>query len=117
MKLIVNDRACQYLTARLDLHPGDAVDFYPVKRAIDYRQQQPVQPVAVAEKGGIKFYVEFADEWFFSGKVLVVDFQAGKLSYHQHPEMGNTVKQPSTPTVPTPDASTGASRKYEEFWE
>lgn len=124
MKLIVTTAAAQYLADQIGLRAGDSVAISGERVAkgqfkIRYQPKEPVQPVATAAQVGISFYVEFADEWFFSGKVTTVDCQASQLTYRSQKEAPVDQPTPTTtqPTAPQTDASTAASRKYEEYWE
>lgn len=123
MKLIVTKRAADWLVKQFQLQTGDMVAIYAQKDAegqvrLNYRKEAPSYAVAKVEQQGVTFYVEFAKEWFFSGKVTTVDFQDGQLTYQQVRETPDDqpvpVKQPASTKA---DASTAASRKYEEYWE
>lgn len=123
MKLVVTKRAVNWLVKQAKLKAGEMVAIYAQKDAgeqvrLNYRKAAPSYAVAKVEHQGVTFYVDFAKEWFFSGKVTTVDFQDGQLTYWQEKE--TLVEQPASSQRPAPakvDASTAASRKYEEYWE
>ena len=123
MKLVVTKHAANWLIKQARLQAGDLVAIYAQKDAggqvaLNYRKAAPSYAVATDEHQGVTFYVDFAKEWFFSGKVTTVDFQDGKLTYQQVRETPDEqpvpVKEPASTKA---DASTAASRKYEEYWE
>lgn len=120
MKLVVTKRVSDWLR-QTGIAAGSQVAIWAVKRAgqveVKYQVKQPDQPVFAVRQGGVDFYVEFADEWFFSGKVTTIDYRDGRL-------VSQAVKEPVTTSVgeshqpaAAADASTAASRKYEEYWE
>ena len=124
MKLIVTTAAAQYLADQIGLRAGDSVAISGERVAkgqfkIRYQPKEPIQPVATAAQVGISFYVEFAEEWFFSGKQVTIDYRgddrlAYEIAAEPVPNVDTTKQQPT----PAPaDASTAASRKYEEYWE
>lgn len=123
MKLVVTKRAASWLIEQAQLQAGDLVAIYAQKDAggqvaLKYRKASPAYAVARDEQLGVTFYVDFAKEWFFSGKVTTVDVQNGQLTYRQVKETPD--EQPLAVMQPVPakaDASTAASRKYEEYWE
>lgn len=123
MELIVTKAAANYMIDQAKLTAGDAVAISgqrvaPGKFAIVYQRKVPDQVVAKYRQSGYDFYVEFADEWFFSGKVTTVDYQDGQLVYRATKEPVDRVSTPSDqPVKPATDASTAASRKYEDYWE
>ena len=122
MKLVVTNRASKWLQ-QTGISSGSQVALWAERQAgrftINYRVQRPDQPVFTVSQDGLDFYVEFAEEWFFSGKQVTIDYQGGgRLTYQ-------AVKEPVTaaagseqaPAAAPADASTAASRKYEEYWE
>ncbi|HJA21804.1 MAG TPA: hypothetical protein H9721_04440 [Candidatus Limosilactobacillus intestinipullorum] len=124
MKLIVTPAAADYIIKQARLKSGDSVAVRGERMAkgqfaITYQPKTPDQAVAHYQQAGHDFFVEFGDEWFFSGKVTTVDYRAGQLVYQSVKE---TLAEPITQakgqsTQPQPDASTAASRKYEDYWE
>lgn len=123
MKLVVTKRAANWLIKQAQLQAGDSVAVYVQKDAngqvnFKYRKAAPAYAVARDEQLGVTFYVDFAKEWFFSGKMTTVDVQNEQLTYQQVKETPD--EQPLAVKQPVPakaDASTAASRKYEEYWE
>lgn len=113
MQLKITNRAAEWLSQRAALTAGQAVALLPVKQAngqvvIRYQVKTPDQSVASVDWQGIRYYVEFADEWYFSGKKVTIDYRDGQLialfdGYNQDKAGA--------------DASTAASRNYEDYWE
>lgn len=122
MKLVVTERASDWLQQR-GIARGSQVAVWAEKQGnqvrMNYQAKQPDQAVAIVSQGGVDYYVEFAEEWFFSGKQVTIDYRGGnRLAYEiaaePVPNVDTTEQQP----MPAPaDASTAASRKYEEYWE
>ena len=122
MKLVVTERASAWLQQR-GIARGSQVAVWAEKQGnqvrINYQAKQPDQAVATVSQGGVDFYVEFAEEWFFSGKQVTIDYRgddrlAYEIAAEPVPNVDTTKQQPT----PAPaDASTAASRKYEEYWE
>ena len=114
MKLVVTERASDWLQQR-GIARGSQVAVWAEKQGnqvrINYQAKQPDQAVAIVS--------QFAEEWFFSGKQVTIDYRGGdRLAYEiaaePVPNVDTTKQQP----MPAPaDASTAASRKYEEYWE
>lgn len=122
MKLVVTERASDWLQQR-GIARDSQVAVWAEKQGnqvrINYQAKQPDQAVATVSQGGVDFYVEFAEEWFFSGKQVTIDYRgddrlAYEIAAEPVPNVDTTKQQPT----PAPaDASTAASRKYEEYWE
>ena len=122
MKLVVTERASDWLQQR-GIARGSQVAVWAEKQGnqvrSNYQAKQPDQAVATVSQGGVDFYVEFAEEWFFSGKQVTIDYRgddrlAYEIAAEPVPNVDTTKQQPT----PAPaDASTAASRKYEEYWE
>ena len=122
MKLVVTERASDWLQQR-GIARGSQVAVWAEKQGnqvrINYQAKQPDQAVATVSQGGVDFYVEFAEEWFFSGKQVTIDYRgddrlAYEIAAEPVPNVDTTKQQPT----PAPaDASTAASRKYEEYLE
>ena len=121
MKLKVTDQAATWLRDHLHLQAGDRVALVAEKTAngVDVklqRPEEPGQPVTQVVKDGVTYYVDFSDEWYFSGKVTTVDYAANKgIVFHFKAEdanlkivKGNVVKA---------DSTTAASRAFEDIWE
>lgn len=122
MKLVVTERASDWLQQR-GIARGSQVAVWAEKQGnqvrINYQAKQPDQAVATVSQGGVDFYVEFAGEWFFSGKQVTIDYRgddrlAYEIAAEPVPNVDTTKQQP---TPASADASTAASRKYEEYWE
>lgn len=121
MKLEVTDHAASWLKGHLGLHEGDQLAFVAEKgpAGIKVKYQVPTEPgqaVAKVVKAGVTYYIDFNDEWYFSGKVTTVDYEKQRgISYHFAAEnddlkivKGNVVQA---------DSTTAASRAFEDFWE
>lgn len=128
MELRVTKRAADLLRAKFKLTQDDKklVRFAVVKPVNGTRQQAQIrpqlvptadQPIASASVDGTDFYVDFADEWYFSGQLVTVDADDQELSYN----FKRLVPQPSAPQpVEKPlasDATTSASSHFEELWD
>ena len=122
MKLVVTERASDWLQQR-GIARGSQVAVWAEKQGnqvrINYQAKQPDQAVATVSQGGVDFYVEFAEEWFFSGKQVTIDYRgddrlAYEIAAEPVPNVDTTKQQPPPASA---DASTAASRKYEEYWE
>lgn len=122
MKLVVTERASDWFQQR-GIARGSQVAVWAEKQGnqvrINYQAKQPDQAVATVSQGGVDFYVEFAEEWFFSGKQVTIDYRgddrlAYEIAAEPVPNVDTTKQQP---TPASADASTAASRKYEEYWE
>lgn len=122
MKLVVTERASDWLQQR-GIARGSQVAVWAEKQGnqvrINYQAKQPDQAVATVSQGGVDFSVEFAEEWFFSGKQVTIDYRgddrlAYEIAAEPVPNVDTTKQQP---TPASADASTAASRKYEEYWE
>ena len=122
MKLVVTERASDWLQQR-GIARGSQVAVWAEKQGnqvrINYQAKQPDQAVATVSQGGVDFYVEFAEEWFFSGKQVTIDYRgddrlAYEIAAEPVPNVDTTKQQP---TPASADASTAASRKYEAYWE
>lgn len=122
MKLVVTERASNWLQQR-GIARGSQVAVWAEKQGnqvrINYQAKQPDQAVATVSQGGMDFYVEFAEEWFFSGKQVTIDYRGDdRLAYEIAAEPVPNVDTTKQQLTPAPaDASTAASRKYEEYWE
>ena len=120
MRLIITDQASQAIIKELALQAGDGVRFFgkqvpgqPVNH--DHKQgyakdNHPVRPIIHVHKDAIDYHINFADAWFFSGLVVTVDYlqeTEGPVFIFRREDNGGA----------DVDAATGASRKYEEYWE
>lgn len=117
MKLKVTDVASQCLIKQLGLKTGDGVRFFGKTVKPKHVQHTPFQgyekdpakdPVAEIIKDGINYHVNFADSWFFSGLTTTVDYDT-----QQHQITFSFVNANGE----NPDAVTGASSQFEDYWE
>lgn len=83
MKLTVTPRAQEWFKQELQLEPETGIRFYgkvygstnvhegfSVGMSVD----TPEKPLAQTKVGGLMYYVEENDDWFFTGYDLVVDY-------------------------------------------
>ncbi len=128
MELHVTNKAADLLRSKFKLAKDGKglIRFAIVKPVNGTRQQAQItpqlvttadQPIASASVDGTYFYVDFADEWYFSGQVVTVDADNQELSY----DLKKLAPQPSAPQpVEKPlasDATTSASSHFEELWD
>ncbi len=128
MELRVTKQAANLLRAKFKLTRNDKglIRLVVVKPVNGTRQQAQItpqlvtaadQPIASASVDGTDFYVDFADEWYFSGQVVTVDVDGQELSY----DFKKLAPQPSSPQPVTKplasDATTSASSHFEELWD
>lgn len=87
MKIKVLDDAHKWFQTELELGAGSYVHFfgkYGGKTNVHdgfstgMRVERPEEPLAVFEKEGITYFVEHADDWFFSGYDLTVGYDEHK---------------------------------------
>ena len=119
MIIKISDAASQWLIKELALKPGDGVKFFAASTKIPAehgpkqgfaKDNHPDRPIYEIQKDGINYHVNFADAWFFSGLVVTVDYQ-------QEAEEPVFIFRREDNGGADVDAATGASRKYEEYWE
>lgn len=86
MKLTITSKAQAWFKQELELAEGQGIKFYgkvygktqvhdgfSVGMAVD----TPESPLVEEKDNGILYFVEEADEWFFKGYDLVVDYDEG----------------------------------------
>ncbi len=120
MQLIITDPASKWFQQKFNLTSGDVIKFYGKTiqpHNVKHGPKQGYEPEStldeatiVIEKDGINYHVNFTDAWFFSGLVVTVDYPQGT----EEPIFIFSREDNSEADV---DAATGASRKYEEYWE
>ncbi len=129
MKLIITDTASHWFKKHLELQAGDGVRFFGTTVQPHHVQHTPDQgfakeddltaAVLTVTKDGINYHINLDDEWFFSGMVTTVGLAAGA----ERPQFTFQKEQPApaattTDSVaPATDATTGASRRFESYWE
>lgn len=127
MKLRVTKQAAQDLSRQYGDHA--IIRIRVVRPTSGGREQativfRPVkkigQAIASDHEGQMTFYVDYEDEWFFSGKLLTVDLREGSLSYQLSKLMVS--EQPTGTTrvkanQQQSDATTSASQLFEELWD
>ena len=116
MKLVITDAASRWFQKHLQLNTGDGVKFFGTTIQPHHVQHTPDQGFAAENelaaaaltvtKDGINYHINLDDEWFFSGLVTTVDLAAG-------------AERPTSAagSIPATDATTGASRRFESYWE
>lgn len=136
MKLEITDAASKWFQDEMGLRPGDGIKFYgktygrtEVHHGFSQgftREDKPVEPILELKKDGINYHIDSLDEWFFSGLVTTVDYSAkldGPVFHFKHengddtPDVAGLKKDEDDHSDSKADASTSASRKYEEYWE
>ncbi len=128
MELRVTEKAADLLRAKFKLNQGDhALIRFAVDKPVNgTRQQAQIEPrltrvadspIAAVSVGETEFYVDFADEWYFSGQVVTVDVADQQLSYQFRGLAPKpTTPQPADQSQPS-DATTSASSHFEELWD
>ena len=95
MKIIIDEQSVAWYREELDLGDGDSIRFFP-----RYGEYSPIQSgfslgispepakeaKALTEKGGLSFFVEEDDLWYFDGHDLEVQFDEKKAepAFHYH---------------------------------
>ena len=95
MKIIIDEQSISWYRDELDLNNGDSIRFFP-----RYGGYSPIQsgfslgispePVkegkVLTEAGGLSFFVEEEDLWYFDGHNLEVKFDEKKAEpvFHYH---------------------------------
>ena len=84
MNIFVSDAALQWFKEEMGLTNGDKIKFYsqiygssPVQKgyALGFtKDNEPIDMAVCCKAGGIDFYVESGDVWFFDGHDLHVDY-------------------------------------------
>ena len=120
MQVIITDLASKWFQQKFNLTSGDGIKFYGKTiqpHNVKHGPKQGYKPEStideatiVITKDGINYHVNFADAWFFSGLVVTVDYQ-------QETEEPVFIFRREDNGEADVDAATGASRKYEEYWE
>nr|WP_220477061.1 Fe-S cluster assembly protein HesB [Limosilactobacillus rudii] len=118
--MIITDNASQWFKKNLNLVRDKGVKFYGKTVQPHNVKHSPEQGFAVENeleraiivtaKDGINYHVNFDDGWFFSGMIVTVDY----VEDSTQPTFNFKWEHDGNEDV---DASTGASSKYEEYWE
>ena len=113
MKLIITNSASKWFQNNYALKPGDGPrqGFTPEKDLS--------KATVVEKKDGINYHINFNDSWFFSGLVTLIDYRNNDqwpVFFFQREENGQTVTADNF-TGENVDATTGASSKFEDYWE
>ena len=129
MKLIITNSASKWFQNNYALKPGDGVRIYGKTvqpRNVQHGPRQGFTPekdlskaTVVEKKDGINYHINFNDSWFFSGLVTLIDYRNNDqwpVFFFQREENGQTVTADNF-TGENVDATTGASSKFEDYWE
>lgn len=129
MKLIITNSASKWFQNNYALKPGDGVRIYGKTvqpRNVHHGLRQGFTPekdlskaTVVEKKDGINYHINFNDSWFFSGLVTLIDYRNNDqwpVFFFQREENGQTVTADNF-TGENVDATTGASSKFEDYWE
>ena len=87
MKISISNDAINWFKEEVGLTNGDYLKFFPKiygsspvqeSYALGFAKEDPIDTRASTEVGGIIFFVEVTDEWFFNGHDLHVDYNKEK---------------------------------------
>ncbi|GEK35262.1 HesB/YadR/YfhF family protein [Kurthia sibirica] len=92
MKIIVTDEAIQWFKNEMDLQAGDHIRFFaryggsnPFHEgySIGMNTDIPINAIVTTTAGGLHFFIEEDDEWFFAGHdfQVTVDQELDEISY------------------------------------
>jgi len=112
VQLIITDTASKWFQQRYNLVSGDGIKLYGKTiqpHNVKHGPKQGYKPESTLDEATIVIK-NFADAWFFSGLVVTVDYQ-------QETEEPVFIFRREDNGGADVDAATGASRKYEEYWE
>lgn len=95
MKIIIDEQSVAWYREELDLGDGDSIRFFPRYGGYSPIQSgfslgispEPAKEAKVLiEKGGLSFFVEEDDLWYFDGHDLEVQFDEKKAepAFHYH---------------------------------
>ena len=123
MQLTITAAASQWFQEHLALTPGMGVKFFGKTTQPHQVKHTPQQGFAVenslgdavlnVKRDGVNYHINFSDEWFFSGLVTTVDYTPGA----DQPHFAFQSEAAPAEAATDPDATTAASRKFEDFWE
>lgn len=115
--MIVTKQASQWLIRQLNLQAGDGVKFFGITVQPKHVTHSPHQGYSkenklamaalVVNQDGINYHINLEDEWFFSGMTTTVRYDR---------DQDNLIFEFDNGTS-NPDAMTGASSRFEEYWE
>lgn len=83
MKIEITDRARQWFKDEIGINQGDSVRFFgkyggssPIQTgfSLGIELSAPNVPLGSTEVDGVTYFVEEADEWYFRGHDLKVDY-------------------------------------------
>lgn len=129
MQLIITDAANSWFVSHYGLNDGDGIKVFGKTvqpRKVRHEPQQGFTPeddltnaIVVEKKNGINYHINFEDGWFFSGLVTKIDYHNGAeqpLFYFER-DMDDQIINEQNFTAEDVDATTGASSKFEDYWE
>ncbi|MGN8644791.1 HesB/YadR/YfhF family protein [Gracilibacillus sp. HCP3S3_G5_1] len=84
MEIKVSDQALQWFKDEVEITDGDTVKFQakyggysPIHEgfSLAFALNEPMEEtITTTEKGGITFFIDASDEWYFKGYNLIVDY-------------------------------------------
>ncbi|MFC4403065.1 HesB/YadR/YfhF family protein [Gracilibacillus xinjiangensis] len=98
MEIKVTDKALQWFKDEVELNEGETVKFQakyggssPIHEGFSLAFQVKVEPdevIASTEKGGITFFIDSTDAWYFKGYHLIVNYdeELEEVSYEYEKE-------------------------------
>lgn len=97
MKITVTEAAHDWYVDEIGLKKGDGIRFFGKiygstevhdNFSVGINVGTPVDPLSTETVGGITYFIEKSDEWFFSGYNFKVDYndQLQEVSYHFNKE-------------------------------
>ncbi|MCI1974851.1 MAG: Fe-S cluster assembly protein HesB [Limosilactobacillus sp.] len=128
MKLIITDNASKWFQNKYALQTGDGIKLYgKTVQPRDVRhgpwqgftpEKKLINAAIVEKKDGINYHINFEDAWFFSGLITLIDYRINDeqplFNFQRETARPTTINTFSAEDV---DASTGASSKFEDYWE
>ncbi|WP_267201199.1 HesB/YadR/YfhF family protein [Limosilactobacillus kribbianus] len=123
MQLIITAAADQWFRRHLNLQAGAGVRFFGKTTQPHHvrhsshqgfaREDDLTNSALTVEKNGVNYHINFTDGWFFSGLTTTVDLDqaAQEIVFHFHYEGQDSASPQDV------DAITGASSKFEDYWE
>lgn len=127
VKLIITDSASKWFQSHYALKPGDGIKLYGKTvqpRNVKHGSWQGftlendlINAAVVESKDGINYHVDFDDSWFFSGLVTLIDYQNGDSEPSFSFQRAEGTVTEANFTGENVDATTGASSRFEDYWE
>jgi uncharacterized protein YneR len=98
MDIKVTEKALNWFKDEVELKEGETVKFQakyggssPIHEGFSLAfqvKEEPGEVVASTEKGGITFFIDTTDAWYFKGYHLIVEYdeELGEVSYEYEQE-------------------------------